>query len=182
MAFNYRACPFYRETRFSPLLSTAKSISEHPCRLVRPAGIRDGPGMRIPAIALVAFAGMGFDCGYSQAPAASAETPAAVSAVVADPGMRAQSDIQALVVQLKLYQAINGILPTTRQGLQALVTQPATDPKPAHWLKLLSRTPLDPWGHPYLYKRPGVHNPEGYDIYSAGADGIPGTADDIGNW
>ena len=41
--------------------------------------------------------------------------------------------------------------------------------------------PNDPWGHPYIYKSPGDHSPD-YDVFSAGADGQPGTADDIGNW
>jgi len=40
----------------------------------------------------------------------------------------------------------------------------------------------DPWGRRYLYKTPGTHNPDSYDLWSMGADGISGTGDDVGNW
>ena len=42
--------------------------------------------------------------------------------------------------------------------------------------------PVDPWGTPYIYECPGKHNPNGYDLSSAGPDGRIGTADDINNW
>ena len=42
--------------------------------------------------------------------------------------------------------------------------------------------PLDPWRQPYRYESPGRHNPVSYDLWSAGPDGVDGTADDIGNW
>ncbi|HEX7576494.1 MAG TPA: type II secretion system protein GspG, partial [Verrucomicrobiae bacterium] len=42
--------------------------------------------------------------------------------------------------------------------------------------------PVDPWGHKYIYEYPGKHNPDGYDLSSAGPDGKAGTGDDIGNW
>ncbi|MCM8776030.1 MAG: type II secretion system major pseudopilin GspG [Candidatus Omnitrophica bacterium] len=42
--------------------------------------------------------------------------------------------------------------------------------------------PRDPWGHPYIYRFPGIQNPEGYDLYSSGSDEQEGTADDIANW
>jgi len=101
---------------------------------------------------------------------------------LSDPTVRAKSDIQTLTMQLELYQAMNGFLPSTEQGLLALVAAPTTNPKPTHWMKLIGKAPLDPWGHPYLYKNPGIHNPNSYDIYSAGPDGKPDTNDDIGNW
>ena len=46
----------------------------------------------------------------------------------------------------------------------------------------LDNLPIDPWGNPYLYSYPGKHNPNGYDLWSAGPDGKSGTSDDIGNW
>jgi len=42
--------------------------------------------------------------------------------------------------------------------------------------------PVDPWGGKYIYEYPGKHNRNGYDLFSAGPDGKPGTEDDIGNW
>ncbi len=41
---------------------------------------------------------------------------------------------------------------------------------------------VDPWGQPFQYMAPGLHNPLGYDFWSNGADGLTGTADDVGNW
>ena len=41
---------------------------------------------------------------------------------------------------------------------------------------------MDPWGNPYIYYYPGKHNPDSYDLLSAGPDGKEGTDDDIGNW
>ena len=40
----------------------------------------------------------------------------------------------------------------------------------------------DPWGRPYRYRHPGMHNEDGYDLWSVGLDGADGTADDICNW
>jgi len=40
----------------------------------------------------------------------------------------------------------------------------------------------DPWGNAYAYACPGRHNPDTYDLWSLGEDGISGTGDDITNW
>ena len=93
--------------------------------------------------------------------------------------MRVQADIQAISTQLKLYESMNGFLPTTEQGLQALVTPPSTEPRPTHWYQLFKELPTDPWGVGYIYRAPGLKNPGGYDLYSAGPDRIPDTADDV---
>src|SRR5947208_3045762 len=45
--------------------------------------------------------------------------------------VRVTGDIQAIKTSLLAYQGINGFYPTTEQGLQALVTAPSTDPRPA---------------------------------------------------
>ena len=89
-----------------------------------------------------------------------------------------QSDIRTVGIQLKAYESMNGFMPTTEQGLQALVTQPATDPMPSRWIQFLDSVPKDPWHTDYIYKNPGVKHPNGYDLYSAGPDRIPDTADD----
>ena len=92
------------------------------------------------------------------------------------------ADIQTFSSNLKQYEMMNGFLPTTDQGLQALVTQPTTDPKPTRWYQMMDRMIKDPWGRDYVYVYPGKHNPQSFDIYSKGKDGIDGTADDHGNW
>jgi general secretion pathway protein G len=92
--------------------------------------------------------------------------------------VRVQGDIQGITTQLKLYQSMNGFYPTTDQGLQALVVQPDTDPKPSRWLQLFDKVPKDPWQSDYIYRCPGLKNPNGFDLYSAGPDRVPETADD----
>jgi len=89
-----------------------------------------------------------------------------------------RADVQAIGTQLKLYESMNGFLPTTEQGLQALVTQPDTDPRPTRWYQLFKEVPKDPWQNPYIYRCPGVKNPTSYDLFSAGPDRLPDTADD----
>jgi len=96
--------------------------------------------------------------------------------------VRVKADLQTIEMQLKTYQALNGFLPTSEQGLQALVTRPDSDPKPTQWHHLMDKIPMDPWQNPYIYENPGKHNQDSYDLYSAGPDRKPGTDDDIGNW
>ncbi len=83
--------------------------------------------------------------------------------------MRVQADVQAIKTQLQLYESMNGFYPTTEQGLQALVTQPDKDPRPARWYQLFKEMPKDPWGNEYIYRCPGLKNPSGYDLYSGRA-------------
>ncbi len=92
--------------------------------------------------------------------------------------MRVQADIQAIKTQLQLYESMNGFNPTTEQGLQALVTQPDKDPRPARWYQLFRELPKDPWSNDYIYRCPGLKNPGGFDLYSAGPDRQADTADD----
>jgi len=91
---------------------------------------------------------------------------------------RVAADIQSISTQLKLYQSMNGFYPTTEQGIQALVTQPTSDPQPQRWYQLFKEMPVDPWNQPYIYVSPGQKDPSGFDLYSSGPDRKAGTADD----
>ncbi len=93
-------------------------------------------------------------------------------------GVAVKSDIQTIGTQLKLYESMNGFLPTTEQGLQALVTQPSSEPRPQRWYQLFKEVPKDPFGNNYIYLSPGRKNPGSYDLYSAGQDRKADTADD----
>lgn len=95
---------------------------------------------------------------------------------------RIRGDIQSISGQLKLYQATNGFLPSTAQGLKALVERPESEPKPRQWRQLLDRVPMDPWQSEYVYTFPGKHNSGGFDLFSKGLDRTADTADDVGNW
>lgn len=95
----------------------------------------------------------------------------------------ARTDVNNLMQALKLYRLDNQRYPTTEQGLQALVTRPATAPAPPNWRPYLDKLPQDPWGRPYQYLNPGVNGE--IDVMSLGADAQPGGEGkdaDIGNW
>ena len=89
---------------------------------------------------------------------------------------RATSDLATFKTALRLYLDDNDHLPSQRQGLQALVEQPAIPPLPVNWRPggYLDRSnlPLDPWSNPYLYFCPG-RNREPFEVVCYGADGQP---------
>ncbi len=100
---------------------------------------------------------------------------------------RVDGDIQTITTQLKTYEMTNMFMPTTEQGLDALVNKPSRDPVPEHWTQLFKEIPLDPWGHPYQYLNPGKHNPNEFDLFSFGSSRHPEDLNEdgptvIGNW
>jgi general secretion pathway protein G len=112
----------------------------------------------------------------------------ASTAGLAYQGIQRRANINAAATQVGLlktplhaYQLSIGSYPTT---LQALRTPPPDLPNVSKWdgPYLDSDVPLDPWGNPYQYVSPGVHNPDSFDVWSLGPDGVNGTQDDIGNW
>ena|ERR1051325_2405204 len=84
----------------------------------------------------------------------------------------AKQDIDAFIGALTAYNGDVGSFPSTELGLQALRVRPEGL---ANWNGpyLMKDLPMDPWGHPFLYKYPGDHG-DGPDIISLGADGQPG--------
>ena len=97
----------------------------------------------------------------------------------------AKQDIAALMQALKLYRLDTKRYPTTEQGLQALISRPTLAPVPDNWKTggYVEKLPLDPWGKPYQFLNPGLHGE--IDVFSYGADGIPGGQGfdaDLGNW
>jgi general secretion pathway protein G len=99
----------------------------------------------------------------------------------------AQAQISTLGAALDAYRLDNGRYPTTEQGLAALWTQPATAPRPSNWRGpyLRQPPPADPWGAGFVYRFPGEHTPNGFDLSSMGADGAiggAGEAADITSW
>jgi general secretion pathway protein G len=87
----------------------------------------------------------------------------------------AQAQIASIAKALDMYRIDVGRYPATEQGLAALSASPANEPK---WRGpyLQKAAPLDPWGHPYVYKSPGEHGD--FDLLSYGKDGSPGGTDD----
>jgi len=97
----------------------------------------------------------------------------------------ARADVQAnLPTALALFELDCGQFPTGDQGLDALVTKPSTPPFSEKWNGPYIRgaVPRDPWGRPYVYRRPSSRGGADYDLFSTGPDGAEGGGDDIGNW
>jgi general secretion pathway protein G len=85
--------------------------------------------------------------------------------------VKAKADIQAVSSALDFYKLKKFSYPSTDEGLQVLVGQQ------------LDKLPQDPWGNEYYYLSPGQHGD--FDLYSYGADGRQGGADenaDITSW
>jgi general secretion pathway protein G len=100
---------------------------------------------------------------------------------------KARMQIESLDTALKLYRLDSGNYPTTEQGLQALVEQPAVGPPARNWRQggYLERgkVPKDPWDNDFVYISPGAHGD--FDLSSLGADGEPGGEGknkDINSW
>jgi general secretion pathway protein G len=85
---------------------------------------------------------------------------------------------------LENYNLDIGVYPSTNQGLEAMRNPPSDLPNHTAWSGpyFKENIPLDPWGRPYNYASPGRYNPNTYDVWSVGPDGVDGTADDFGNW
>ena len=88
---------------------------------------------------------------------------------------------------LNEYRLENGSYPTTEQGLDALYRKPISAPVPETWDGPYAKKPIgkDPWGRPYIYRSPGEHNQDGFDLSSLGGDGAEGgsgTNADLANW
>jgi len=99
--------------------------------------------------------------------------------------VKAKQDLRTLESALNLYRLDNYRYPSTEQGLEALVNKPAGEPEARNWQPggYIDRLPLDPWQRPYLYLSPGENGD--IDIYTLGANGVPGGEGidaDIGNW
>ena len=87
----------------------------------------------------------------------------------------ARADLRVLSDALETYKTTVGRYPSNVQGLAALTEPTARG-------RMLDELPLDPWGQPYAYLRPGTHHPRGFDLQSRGPDGLEGTEDDVTNW
>lgn len=99
----------------------------------------------------------------------------------------ARTQIEMLGLALESYRLDNNHYPTTEQGLTALRELPITGPEPANWRGPYLRRvlPNDPWGRQYSYLAPGKVNPDSYDLFSYGRDGVPGGDNedaDITSW
>lgn len=94
---------------------------------------------------------------------------------------RVMSDFKSLESTLGAYQVMAGHYPSDAQGLEALIREPNSDPKPRRWRQLLKKADSlqDPWGTNYRYQRFGSQDQEEPEILCAGQDQVFGTKDDL---
>ncbi|HEX2942136.1 MAG TPA: type II secretion system major pseudopilin GspG [Rhodopila sp.] len=91
----------------------------------------------------------------------------------------AHQSIERIGSILDMYKLDVGSYPTTDQGLQALVTQPAgVSGWNGPYVK--GNVPQDPWNHPYKYANPSTRPGHEYDLCSEGPNGTGGN-DEICN-
>ncbi|ARN23798.1 type II secretion system major pseudopilin GspG [Piscinibacter gummiphilus] len=85
----------------------------------------------------------------------------------------AKAQIEGLAKALDAYRIDTGRYPTTEQGLTALVTKPADEPK---WNGpyLQKAVPNDSWGRPFVYRSPGATAADDFDLLSYAKDGQAG--------
>ena len=114
---------------------------------------------------------------------ASIVAPNVMNALSKGYAQKVQADFANLELALKMYKVDNFNFPSSDDGLEALVSKPASAPK--GWTQpYLDELPLDPWGNRYFYVSPGETG-KPYDIYTLGSDGVRGgeeEASDVTNW
>jgi len=98
----------------------------------------------------------------------------------------ARSQIETLRICLQSYYLDCNDYPGEEQGLNALFEKPVLNPVPENWNGPYTerKIPADPWGHLYVYRKPGTNNLP-YSISSYGADGKEGGSEnekDVNSW
>lgn len=97
--------------------------------------------------------------------------------------------LRSLAVGVNLFEIDIHRYPKTSEGLAALTSRPSgissNEWHGPYWNAEFSSL-KDEWGRHYVYICPGIHNTNGFDLYSRGADGMSKTGgndpDDINNW
>ncbi len=94
----------------------------------------------------------------------------------------AKTDIRTISSCINTFELDTGRFPTNTEGIEALVDEPSNTKDDWKGPYLERGVPVDPWGKEYYYRQPGQYNEYGFDLHSAGPDGISGNDDDITNW
>ncbi len=90
-----------------------------------------------------------------------------------------RTQISTFRTALDAFEVDNGYYPKGKNGLQDLIVKPRDAQNWRGPYLQSDRVPQDPWGGEYIYECPGRHNPDSYDVSSAGP---PGGDKAIGNW
>ena len=93
-----------------------------------------------------------------------------------------QSDLAILGKAIDTFEADTHRLPTTQEGIAALL-QPPPSMSQKEWNGPYVKRPMvDPWGNPYVYRPVSPRKGVRFQLLSLGEDGVEGTADDVRNW
>ncbi len=91
-----------------------------------------------------------------------------------------RAQIQSIKTALGTYDMNVGELPSTEQGLLALVECPdGVDEE--DWAQVMEDVPLDGWKKEFIYRSPSEESGRDYDLISKGKDGVADNEDDITN-
>ena len=93
----------------------------------------------------------------------------------------AKTEISGMDAAMDTFEIDNGRYPTNEEGIAALTNMPPG--LEGNWKGpyLKKEVTADQWGTPYVYKYPGQHHANGFDLSSLGPDRREGN-DDITNW
>jgi general secretion pathway protein G len=95
----------------------------------------------------------------------------------------AKAQVVNIASILDLYKLEVGRYPDQQEGLEALVQQPANEPRWNGPYVKKADALMDPWGQMYQYRVPGEHGD--YDLFTLGADqavGGEGENQDVTSW
>jgi len=98
----------------------------------------------------------------------------------------AQKQISLFGISLTSFAEDCGRYPTSTEGLKALIERPGGVLVERWHGPYFELIPQDPWAHDYVYRCPGTHSTNHFDLYSYGPDGISRTGgddlDDVNSW
>lgn len=93
----------------------------------------------------------------------------------------ARRTVAQLHFSVLMHAQARGALPASLEDAPRCATPMAPSSGGVAWTRACP-VPLDPWGRRYAYDVFGQRSGAGFDIVSAGPDGLFGSADDVGNW
>lgn len=114
---------------------------------------------------------------------AAISTPYAIRYLEGAKVRAAKTEVANLSAGLDLFKFDVGRYPTTQEGLDSLIKQPAgVENWNGPYIKQTNGL-KDPWGRLYIYHFPGEHGE--YDLYSYGSKGQAGSSNakpEVSNW
>ncbi|HEX4793579.1 MAG TPA: type II secretion system protein GspG [Humisphaera sp.] len=90
----------------------------------------------------------------------------------------ARQELRYLRSAVERFKRDNGRYPSVAEGLAALHDRPSWA-KTGHGPYAWHASPFDPWGPAYVYRISSGNGATAFELFSAGPDGKPDTADDI---